>query len=116
MAAKNYYLILGVARSESPAAIRARYRDLARQFHPDVAGTQSTSAFREITEAYEVLADPAARRRYNEELAQGERVPLVEPVTPPGWAPMSLLAEPQALRPSFDAFIEQPTRRRKPRG
>jgi DnaJ-class molecular chaperone len=71
MAGKNYYMILGVARSESAAGIRTRHRDLARQLHPDVAGAQSTSAFREITEAYEVLADPAARRRYNEELAPG---------------------------------------------
>jgi molecular chaperone DnaJ len=107
MARKNYYMILGVARSESTAGIRARYRDLARRFHPDVAGAQSTTAFREITEAYEVLADPVARRRHNEKLVQGERVTAAEPVAPSGWAPMSLLAEPHAVRPSFDALIER---------
>jgi DnaJ-class molecular chaperone len=69
MAGKNYYLILGVGRSESPAGIRARYRDLVRTLHPDVAGAESTGAFREVTEAYEVLADPVARRRHNTELA-----------------------------------------------
>jgi molecular chaperone DnaJ len=65
MAGKDYYLILGVARSESPAGIRARYRDLVRSLHPDVAGAQSTGVFREVTEAYEVLADPVARRHHN---------------------------------------------------
>ena len=110
MAGKNYYVILGVARSETAAGIRARYRNLARQFHPDVAGAQSTSAFREITEAYEVLADPAARRRHNEELAQGERVPAAEPVTLSWGSSMSLLAEPHAVRPSFDALIERVVR------
>jgi molecular chaperone DnaJ len=72
MAAKNYYLVLGVSRSESSAGIRARYRDLARALHPDVAGPQSTGAFQEVSEAYTVLADPVARRRYNDELAAAE--------------------------------------------
>ena len=70
MAGKDYYLILGVARSESPGGIRARYRDLVRTLHPDVAGAESAAAFRTVTEAYEVLADPAARRRHNRELAR----------------------------------------------
>jgi DnaJ-class molecular chaperone len=48
MAGKNYYLILGVSRSESLAGIRARYRDLVRTLHPDVAGAQSAGAFREV--------------------------------------------------------------------
>jgi DnaJ-class molecular chaperone len=66
---KNYYLILGVSRSESPEGIRSRYRTLARALHPDVAGAESTRAFQEISEAYRVLADPVARRRYNSALA-----------------------------------------------
>jgi molecular chaperone DnaJ len=111
MAGKNYYLILGVARSESPAGIRARYRDLVRTLHPDVAGAQSTGAFREITEAYEVLADPAARRRHNTELAAREGRSLIESVAMPAAAwrvdPVSLLAEPQAVRPSFEALVER---------
>jgi molecular chaperone DnaJ len=111
MAGKNYYLILGVARSESPAGIRARYRDLVRTLHPDVAGAQSTGAFREITEAYEVLADPAARRRHNTELAAREGRSLIESAAMPAAAwrvdPVSLLAEPQAVRPSFEALVER---------
>jgi DnaJ-class molecular chaperone len=38
-----------------------------------VAGAQSTGAFRDVTEAYEVLADPKARRRHDTELDAWER-------------------------------------------
>jgi DnaJ-class molecular chaperone len=107
MEVKNYYVILGVSRSESLAGIRARYRDLARTFHPDVAGGQSTGAFQEITEAYKVLGDPVARRRYNHELAEVEGRPPVEPgaepFAPRRWEPISLFADPQTIRPSFEA-------------
>ena len=75
---KDHYAVLGVPRSASPAGIRARYRRLARSLHPDVAGAQSTGAFQEIAEAYRVLGDPIARRRYNEQLAAVERRPVVE--------------------------------------
>jgi molecular chaperone DnaJ/curved DNA-binding protein len=61
MVPKDYYLILGVSRSESPSGIRARYRDLAQTLHPDLAGAHSTSAFQEIAEAYQILAGPAPR-------------------------------------------------------
>jgi DnaJ-class molecular chaperone len=111
MAGKDYYLILGVARSESPAGIRARYRDLVRALHPDVAGAASAAAFRAVTEAYEVLADPAARRHHNTQLAAVERRPPIDsiatPVAPWRAEPMSLLAERQAVRPSFDALVER---------
>jgi molecular chaperone DnaJ len=110
MAHKDYYWILGVSRSETPSAIRARYRDLARRFHPDVAGPQSTSTFQEITEAYEILADPAARRRYNAELARLERRPPVEgfePLAASRREPVSLFAEPRAGRPSFEALMDR---------
>jgi curved DNA-binding protein CbpA len=113
MAGKDYYLILGVARSESPTGIRARYRDLVRTLHPDVAGAQSTGVFREVTKAYEVLADPVARRRYNGELAARERPigSVATPVAPRRTAPVSLLAEPWAVRPSFATSPSPRTRR-----
>jgi molecular chaperone DnaJ len=110
MVPKDYYLILGVSRSESPSGIRARYRDLVRTLHPDVAGAHSTSAFQEIAEAYEILADPAARRRHNAELARREgRRPVdrIGPLAARRREPVSLLAEPQAVRPSFEALVER---------
>jgi DnaJ-class molecular chaperone len=110
MVSKDYYLILGVSRSESPSGIRARYRDLVRTLHPDVAGAHSTSAFQEIAEAYEILSDPAARRRHNAELARREGRPPFESIEPlAAWRgePASLRAEPQAVRPSFGARVER---------
>jgi len=115
MADKNYYLILGVPRTETTAGIRARFRDLARALHPDVAGDRSTGAFQEITEAYEVLVDPVARRRHNIELATADRRPPVQPVATPAAAasrrpvspPVSLDVEPDAVRPSLDALLER---------
>jgi molecular chaperone DnaJ len=110
MGPKDYYLILGVSRSEGPSGIRARYRDLARTLHPDVAGAQSTEAFQQVVEAYGVLADPAARRRHNAELALWERRVPAESVEPLGLRhrdPVSILAEPLWVRPSFDALVER---------
>ena len=111
MAQDNYYLILGVSQSESPAGIRARYRDLARVLHPDVAGEQSTVAFQKVAEAYAVLADPQARRRHDAELvAWQERAPARFPDHPSApWRrePAWLLSEPLAVRPSFDALLER---------
>ena len=110
MALKDYYLILGIPRSESSSGIRARYRDLARKFQPDVAGPQSTSAFQEIAEAYEILADPAARRRYNAQLARLEERPFVESIevrAAPRNDPVLLFADPRDVRPSFDALVDR---------
>lgn len=72
MAVKDYYLILGVSRDESAEGIRSAFRELAKRYHPDLAGAESTPEFQEIVEAYEVLSDPARRRRYNSELAAAE--------------------------------------------
>src|SRR5437588_316341 len=66
MARTDYYGVLGVAREASEDEIRSAYRKLARQYHPDVNSADEASArFREVTEAYEVLADPQRRQRYD---------------------------------------------------
>lgn len=63
---KDYYKILGVDRKADDKTIRSAYRRLARQYHPDVAKTRdATERFKEVAEAYEVLSDPAKRRRYD---------------------------------------------------
>ena len=109
MALDDCYLILGVSRSESPKAIRARYRDLVRALHPDVAGAHNTSAFQRVTEAYAVLANPTARRRHDAELAtREERLTgqgIGDPVALRDWKLMSL-DEPLGLQPSLDALLE----------
>jgi len=65
---KDYYATLGVSRDATPEQIKAAFRKLARQFHPDVAKDKKTAEekFKAINEANEVLSDPAKRKRYDE--------------------------------------------------
>ncbi len=65
---KDYYSILGVPRAATEAEIKKAFRQLARKHHPDVARDKKASEekFKEINEAYEVLSDPAKRRKYDE--------------------------------------------------
>lgn len=68
MAKRDYYEVLGVPKSANPDDIKSAYRRLARQYHPDVAKENPKAAeekFKELSEAYEVLADPEKRRRYD---------------------------------------------------
>ena len=65
---KDYYATLGVAKTATEKEIKSAYRKLARKYHPDVnPGDQTAEArFKELNEAYEVLGDPAKRRKYDE--------------------------------------------------
>ena len=66
-AVRDMYEILGIRRDAPPAEIKAAYRKLARTLHPDVnADPRDQERFKEITGAYEILSDPAKRRRYDE--------------------------------------------------
>src|SRR5215467_4554513 len=67
MAAKrDYYEILGVARSASEEDIKKAFRRLARQYHPDVNKEKGAEErFKEINEAYEVLGDAQKRQAYD---------------------------------------------------
>jgi DnaJ-class molecular chaperone len=72
MTRRNHYDVLGIGREESPESIRTKFRDLAKRHHPDRAGSDATSMFREIVEAYEALSDPATRSRYDDALRRTE--------------------------------------------
>ncbi len=64
----DHYLVLGVPRTADAAMIRAAYVALAKRYHPDVAaGNPELAAFnfRQITDAYQTLSDPASRARYD---------------------------------------------------
>ena len=65
---KDYYSTLGVAKTASEKEIKQAFRKLARKYHPDVnPGDKSAEAkFKEVNEAYEVLGDPAKRKKYDE--------------------------------------------------
>ena len=71
---ENYYTILGVNRDASEDDVRKAYRKLALKFHPDrnKPGDKVAEArFREIVEAYNVLADKNRRILYDYDLKKG---------------------------------------------
>ncbi|XP_076904755.1 uncharacterized protein LOC143560314 [Bidens hawaiensis] len=65
-AAADYYSTLGVPKSATIKDIKAAYRKLARQYHPDVNKQPgATEKFKEISAAYEVLSDDKKRAMYD---------------------------------------------------
>ncbi|HEU4759350.1 MAG TPA: DnaJ domain-containing protein, partial [Dehalococcoidia bacterium] len=63
---RDYYETLGVPRGASAEEIKRAFRRLAMQFHPDRNKESGAEAkFKEIGEAYEVLADPDKRSAYD---------------------------------------------------
>jgi molecular chaperone DnaJ len=65
--ARDYYEVLGVGRGASDEEIKRAFRKLAMEHHPDRNGgcTDSEARFKELNEAYSVLADPNKRNAYD---------------------------------------------------
>lgn len=68
----NYYTLLGVPRTASPADVREAYRRLSKLCHPDVCGVDGNDLCALLNDAYSVLRDENARAFYDAELAQAE--------------------------------------------
>ncbi|MGQ0644639.1 MAG: molecular chaperone DnaJ [Elusimicrobiota bacterium] len=68
MAKRDYYEILGVSKSAGTDELKAAYRKLALQFHPDRNPNDKSAEekFKEINEAYEVLANAEKRKLYDQ--------------------------------------------------
>ena len=64
---QDYYSVLGVQRTADPETIKAAYRKLAKEHHPDRHNgcTQQEARFKAISEAYDVLKDPQKRAAYD---------------------------------------------------
>jgi molecular chaperone DnaJ len=67
MAKRDYYEILGIGRGASDDEIKKAYRKLAIQYHPDKnpGNKAAEEAFKEATEAYEILKDAQKRQIYD---------------------------------------------------
>ena len=64
--ARDFYEVLGVPHNASQDEIQRAYRKLARKHHPDVSKhPDSEENFKQVSEAYDVLSDPATRKRYD---------------------------------------------------
>lgn len=69
---RDYYEVLGVARSASADDIKNAFRNLARKYHPDVnKADDAEEKFKEINEAYGILSDPEKRAAYDRYGFQG---------------------------------------------
>jgi len=80
---KDYYSVLGVARTASEAEIKSAYRKLARKYHPDVSKERNAEErFKDIAEAYLTLKNPEKRAAYDQ---LGKQQPGEEFKPPPDW-------------------------------
>lgn len=69
---RDFYAVLALPRNATEEQIRQRFRELARLRHPDrFQGAEKEDAerdFQEITQAFNILADPERRRQHDSEL------------------------------------------------
>jgi curved DNA-binding protein CbpA len=61
----DFYETLQISASAEPDTVHRVYRLLAQRYHPDNAETGNAARFKQISEAYRVLGDPAERARYD---------------------------------------------------
>jgi DnaJ-class molecular chaperone len=69
---RDFYQILGLARTATAGEIREAYIRLAKRHHPDVAG-ELPSRLADIQQAYRCLRDPQARADHDRVIERGER-------------------------------------------
>ena len=62
---KGYYQALGIKPGANAAAIKRAYRARVKDAHPDTGGDEDGAAFREISDAYDILCDTVKRREYD---------------------------------------------------
>jgi molecular chaperone DnaJ len=65
---RDYYEVLGIAKTASPEEIKKKYRKLALKYHPDrnPNDKKAEEKFKEAAEAYEVLSDGQKRKKYDQ--------------------------------------------------
>ena len=65
---RDYYEVLGVAKTATDAELKSAYRKLAKKYHPDLNkdNKEAEEKFKEVNEAYEVLSDSSKRQKYDQ--------------------------------------------------
>jgi len=60
MSKRDYYDVLGVAKTANEAELKSAFRKLAMQHHPDrnAGDAEAETKFKELNEAYQILSDP----------------------------------------------------------
>ena len=78
--ARDLYDVLGVRATASEKEVRAAYRRLARQYHPDVnpGNAEAETRFKEVNAAYEVLSDAESRTKYDRYGEQWQQADQIE--------------------------------------
>jgi curved DNA-binding protein len=68
MTYKDYYKVLGIAKSATQLEIKKAYRKLANKYHPDKTKGDKTAEekFKDINEANGILSDPVKRKKYDQ--------------------------------------------------
>ncbi len=98
-AIKDYYAILGIPQNATPEQIRTAYRHMARINHPDInTAPDAGERFKEINEAYEILADTEKRKAYDffTVANSGAETTTPPPQPPPYFTPGSEVTPPAA--------------------
>ena len=82
----DHYAVLDLDGDAVTEEIKSAYRRLVRECHPDVKGDdpEASARFRQLTEAYQVLIDPARRRQYDRTLPR-KSYPLRHPTPMKVW-------------------------------
>src|SRR5262249_47720148 len=114
---KDYYVVLGIPRNEDPHGIREAYRQLAKRYHPDRAGPEASTAFREVVEAYDAPSALGPGSRFDRGLRRTEAQravardttvlddePPPDPLSP---EPVSLMRGFRRMHPSRDEILER---------